>query len=81
MLVDFWAYACINCQRAGEHITKLYDTYRDSGLTVVGVHSPEYAFEHDLGNVRNAVEKEGIHYPVAQDNYWILTTALLNPWS
>lgn len=68
MLVDFWAYACINCQRAGEHITKLYDTYRDSGLTVVGVHSPEYAFEHELGNVRNAVEKEGIHYPVAQDN-------------
>ena len=68
MLVDFWAYACINCQRAGEHITKLYDAYRDAGLTVVGVHSPEYGFEHDLGNVKAAVEKEGIHYPVAQDN-------------
>ena len=68
MLVDFWAYACINCQRAGEHITKLYDAYRDSGLTVVGVHSPEYGFEHDLDNVKAAVEKEGIHYPVAQDN-------------
>ena len=68
MLVDFWAYACINCQRAGEHITKLYDAYRDAGLTVVGIHSPEYGFEHDLGNVRAAVEKEGIHYPVAQDN-------------
>lgn len=51
-LVDFWAYACINCQRAGEHITALYDTYRDSGLEVVGVHSPEYGFEHDLGNVK-----------------------------
>ena len=67
-LVDFWAYACINCQRAGEHITALYDTYRDSGLEVVGVHSPEYGFEHDLGNVKRAVEQEGIHYPVAQDN-------------
>lgn len=67
-LVDFWAYACINCQRAGEHITKLYDAYRNAGLTVIGVHSPEYGFEHDLGNVRAAVEKEGIHYPVAQDN-------------
>ncbi|OIR46439.1 cytochrome c biogenesis protein CcdA [Corynebacterium sp. NML130628] len=68
MLVDFWAYACINCQRAGEHITKLYDAYRDVGLTVVGIHSPEYGFEHDLDNVKAAVEKEGIHYPVAQDN-------------
>lgn len=67
-LVDFWAYACINCQRAGEHITALYDTYREAGLEVVGVHSPEYGFEHDLGNVKRAVEQEGIHYPVAQDN-------------
>ena len=67
-VVDFWAYACINCQRAGEHITKLYDAYRDAGLTVIGVHSPEYGFEHDLGNVKQAVEDEGIHYPVVQDN-------------
>lgn len=67
-LVDFWAYACINCQRAGEHITALYDAYRDAGLKVVGVHAPEYGFEHELANVKRAVEKEGIHYPVAQDN-------------
>ncbi|SDS51836.1 cytochrome c biogenesis protein CcdA [Corynebacterium timonense] len=67
-LVDFWAYACINCQRAGEHITALYDAYRDAGLQVVGVHSPEYGFEHDLNNLRSAVQREGIRYPVAQDN-------------
>lgn len=67
-LVDFWAYACINCQRANQHITALYDRYKDSGLTVVGVHSPEYGFEHDLGNVRQAVQDQHIHYPVVQDN-------------
>ncbi|WP_342318990.1 cytochrome c biogenesis protein CcdA [Corynebacterium mayonis] len=67
-VVDFWAYACINCQRAGEHITKLYDTYSSVGLQIIGVHSPEYGFEHDLANVKRAVEKEKINYPVAQDN-------------
>lgn len=67
-LVDFWAYACINCQRANEHITKLYDNYRDSGLQVVGVHAPEYAFEHEAANVAAAVRDQGINYPVAQDN-------------
>lgn len=67
-LVDFWAYACINCQRANEHVTKLYDAYRDAGLTVVGVHSPEYAFEHETANVERAMAEQGIHYPVVQDN-------------
>ncbi|MBC3186670.1 redoxin domain-containing protein [Corynebacterium sp. zg-331] len=67
-LVDFWAYACINCQRANEHLTKLYDRYRDAGLTVVGIHAPEYAFEHDVDNVRAAVREQNIHYPVVQDN-------------
>lgn len=67
-LVDFWAYACINCQRANEHVTKLYDRYRDYGLNVVGVHAPEYAFEHDAANVAMATNEQGIHYPVAQDN-------------
>ncbi|AKK01985.1 cytochrome c biogenesis protein DipZ [Corynebacterium epidermidicanis] len=67
-LVDFWAYACINCQRAGEHITKLYDTYQPAGLQVLGVHAPEYGFEHEVANVQAAAKREGIHYPVAQDN-------------
>lgn len=67
-LVDFWAYACINCQRAGTHLTALYDRYRDYGLQVVGVHAPEYAFEHEPANVRQAAADAGIHYPVALDN-------------
>ncbi|KAB3523510.1 redoxin domain-containing protein [Corynebacterium sp. zg254] len=67
-LIDFWAFACINCQRANEHVTKLYDRYKDAGLEVVGVHAPEYAFEHDAQNVARAVQEQGIHYPVAQDN-------------
>lgn len=67
-LVDFWAYACINCQRANQHITKLYETYRDSGLVVVGVHAPEYGFEHEAANVQAAAKEQQINYPVAQDN-------------
>lgn len=66
--VDFWAYACINCQRANKHVTALYDHYREAGLTVVGVHAPEYSFERDLENVKAAAREQGIHYPVAQDN-------------
>ncbi|MDK7012135.1 redoxin domain-containing protein, partial [Escherichia coli] len=70
-LVDFWAYACINCQRANEHITKLYDHYRDYGLNVVGIHAPEYAFERDPANVAAAVKEQRIHYPVALDNEFL----------
>ena len=67
-LVDFWAYACINCQRANEHITKLYDHYRGYGLNVVGIHAPEYSFEREPANVAAAVKAQKIHYPVALDN-------------
>lgn len=77
-LVDFWAYACINCQRANEHITKLSDRYRDSGLQVVGVHAPEYAFEHETSNVAAAIRDQGIHYPVAQDNNFTTWRAFNN---
>ena len=70
-LVDFWAYACINCQRANEHVTKLYDAYKDAGLQVVGIHAPEYGFEREAENVRAAAEAQGIHYPVAQDNDFV----------
>ncbi len=70
-LVDFWAYACINCQRANEHLTRLYDHYRDFGLNVVGIHAPEYAFEHDTDNVARAAREQGIHYAIAQDNNFL----------
>lgn len=68
VLVDFWTYSCINCIRTLPYVTKLYDTYKDKGLVVVGVHTPEFPFEKDTGNVSTALTRHGIHYPVAQDN-------------
>jgi len=68
VLIDFWAYSCINCQRSIPHVVAWDDAYRDLGLTVIGVHSPEYAFEKDLGNVTAGAKDFGITYPVALDN-------------
>jgi cytochrome c biogenesis protein CcdA/thiol-disulfide isomerase/thioredoxin len=68
VLVDFWAYSCINCQRAIAHVNAWYAAYRSAGFEVIGVHTPEYAFEHVPGNVAAGAERLGIHYPVALDN-------------
>ncbi|WP_084128713.1 cytochrome c biogenesis protein DipZ [Demequina sp. NBRC 110055] len=68
VLIDFWAYSCINCQRSIPHSVAWDDTYGDLGLNVIGVHSPEYAFEKDEDNVRAGAEDFGITYPVALDN-------------
>jgi thiol-disulfide isomerase/thioredoxin len=68
VLVDFWTYTCINCIRTLPHLTAWDRTYRDSGLTIVGVHSPEFSFEHKAANVQAAIKQNGIAYPVAQDN-------------
>ena len=67
-LVDFWAYSCINCQRSVPGIKKLYETYKSAGLQVLGVHSPEYAFEKVTENVREGAKKLGVTYPVAVDS-------------
>ena len=67
-LVDFWAYSCINCQRSIPGIQKLHETYGDLGLQVIGVHSPEYAFEKEVDNVRGGAADLGITYPVAVDS-------------
>lgn len=68
VLIDFWAYSCINCQRSIPHVVGWDETYRDAGLQVIGIHSPEYAFEKDAGNVSAGVDDFGIEYPVALDN-------------
>lgn len=68
VLVDFWAYSCINCQRSIPHVVAWDDSYRDAGLQVIGIHSPEYAFEKDPGNVAAGARDFGIEYPVALDN-------------
>jgi thiol-disulfide isomerase/thioredoxin len=68
VLIDFWTYSCINCLRTLPYL-KAWDTrYRRDGLTIVGVHSPEFPFEKDAGNVSDAIERNGIEYPVVQDN-------------
>jgi cytochrome c biogenesis protein CcdA/thiol-disulfide isomerase/thioredoxin len=68
VLVDFWTYSCINCQRAIEHVTAWNDRYKDQGFTVIGVHTPEYEFEHDRDNVIKGAADLHINYPVALDN-------------
>jgi cytochrome c biogenesis protein CcdA/thiol-disulfide isomerase/thioredoxin len=68
VLIDFWTYSCINCIRTLPYLTAWDARYRKDGLTIVGVHTPEFPFERDAGNVAEAIERNGIHYPVAQDN-------------
>src|SRR5260221_8908590 len=68
VLVDFWTYTCINCIRTLPFVTSWYDKYKDQGFVVIGVHTPEFQFEHDTNNVLNAIKQYNIHYPVAQDN-------------
>ncbi|HUD10190.1 MAG TPA: redoxin family protein [Candidatus Saccharimonadales bacterium] len=68
VLVDFWTYSCINCIRSIPYVEKWYQTYHKDGLEVVGVSTPEFAFEHNPANVEAAVKSDGITYPVALDN-------------
>jgi cytochrome c biogenesis protein CcdA/thiol-disulfide isomerase/thioredoxin len=68
VLVDFWAYSCINCQRAITHVEAWYKNYEADGLVVIGVHTPEYAFEHVASNVEAGAARLHITYPVALDN-------------
>jgi cytochrome c biogenesis protein CcdA/thiol-disulfide isomerase/thioredoxin len=78
VLVDFWTYSCINCVRTLPYITSWDKKYRDKGLVIVGVHSPEFEFEKKRENVEAAIAKDGIQYPVAQDNHLDTFTAFNN---
>jgi cytochrome c biogenesis protein CcdA/thiol-disulfide isomerase/thioredoxin len=68
VLIDFWTYTCINCLRTLPYVRAWDEHYRRDGLVVVGVHTPEFNFEHDPGNVARAVRRNHLQYPVAQDN-------------
>lgn len=71
VLVDFWTYTCINCIRTLPYLKQWHDKYADRGLVIVGIHTPEFDFEKSLDNVKEAVERFEIEYPVVQDNnYW-----------
>lgn len=68
VLVDFWTYSCINCLRTIPHLQAWYAAYHKDGFDIVGVHTPEFAFEHDLSNVEGAVHRLGVTWPVGLDN-------------
>lgn len=68
ILVDFWTYSCINCQRTQPYLNSWYDKYKDDGLVILGIHAPEFAFEKVTENVQKAVIDASIKYPVALDN-------------
>jgi cytochrome c biogenesis protein CcdA/thiol-disulfide isomerase/thioredoxin len=68
VLIDFWTYSCINCLRTLPHLKAWYAAYHKDGLVIIGVHTPEFAFEHVTSNVEAAVKRLGIKYPVVQDN-------------
>lgn len=68
VLVNFWTYSCVNCLRTLPYVKAWAQKYADRGLVVVGVHTPEFAFEKDPGNIKRALQDLGIHYPVVQDN-------------
>jgi thiol-disulfide isomerase/thioredoxin len=78
VLVNFWTYTCINWLRTLAYVRAWADRYTDHGLTVIGVHTPEFDFEHDLDNVRQEVQVLGVDYPVAVDNDYVIWTAFSN---
>jgi len=80
VLIDFWTYSCINCLRALPYVRAWAEKYKDSGLVVIGVHTPEFPFEKDLSNVQKAVRDLGITYPVALDNNYLIWTAFGNEY-
>jgi len=71
VLIDFWTYSCINCQRTFPYITAWHERYADDGLTIIGVHSPEFAFEKVESNVADAARRYDIDYPIALDNDFV----------
>jgi len=80
VLVDFWTYSCINCVRTVPYVRAWAEKYRDQGLVVIGVHTPEFAFEKSPANVRDAVRRFGITYPVAMDNDFAIWRAFDNKY-
>ncbi len=80
VLIDFWTYTCINCIRTQPWLNAMYDRYGDRGLEIIGVHTPEFPFERDAGNVESAIERAGIRYPVVQDNEYTVWNSYANQY-
>ena len=78
VLVNFWTLTCINWLRQEPYVRAWSQTYRDDGLVVIGVHTPEFSFEHELDRIRRAIKERGIDYPVAVDNDYTIWSAFDN---
>ena len=68
VVIDFWTYSCINCLRTLPHIKQTWNRYKDQGLVLIGVHSPEFGFEKDQKSLEAAIRRHGLEYPIAVDN-------------
>ncbi|MGF6754557.1 thioredoxin family protein [Paraburkholderia sp. GAS42] len=80
VLVDFWTYSCINCVNTLSHVEDWHEKYKDQGLVVVGVHTPEYPYERKTAKVSAAIQQYGLRYPVAQDNEYATWNAYGNQY-
>ncbi len=80
VMIDFWTYSCVNCIRTLPHIKKWNDTYSEKGLVIIGVHTPEFAFEGQGVNVKNAVGELGLKYPVVMDSDYLVWNLYANHW-
>jgi thiol-disulfide isomerase/thioredoxin len=80
VLVDFWTFGCINCRNALPYVREWHRKYKDQGLVVVGVHTPEFAYEKNIANVKRALVDLGIGFPVAVDNNFAVWRAFNNSY-
>ena len=80
VLIDFWTFACINCQRALPYVRAWAEKYKDQGLVVIGVHAPEFAFERKVDNVKRAAGDLGLHFPIAIDNDFAIWRSFNNQY-
>ncbi|HEX3647131.1 MAG TPA: cytochrome c biogenesis protein DipZ [Pseudonocardiaceae bacterium] len=80
VLIDFWTYSCINCQRTLPHLEAWYHSYHQDGFEIIGVHTPEFAFEHVRSNISAQAKALGVHYPVAIDNDYATWNAYSNQY-
>ena len=80
ILIDFWTYSCINCQRTTPYLNAWYEKYEKDGFVIIGVHTPEFDFEKVYDNVKKAVTKEGIKFPVVMDNNYATWTSYQNQY-
>jgi thiol-disulfide isomerase/thioredoxin len=80
VLIDFWTHTCSNWLRTAPYLNRWHDAYHDKGLVIVGVHTPEFSFEHQRAGVEDAIKRFGVAYPVAQDNDYATWRAWRNQY-